>query len=303
MESNRLYIQMPKSTLLDSARHFLRRFTGGKNVSIQQRCQPTEFDRIPLIWEKDKQKEIDQIFLQSKFPFMSDHRKLAQRIAKQLQKMCKGATRRCVQCQCESGWFQYHSFCLKRSDSAPTCSSLIPDMIQKKIGQADLIPDPCITSDSTKIIDSNPRVWSPFIMRLYRRAVDWLLHRRQEYFLNCRRFADWHDLTIPAESFGSMLEVELRETLTSEEAPTRNDYLQNAFQIASGMFVLDMNEVDKWKETSADEDMDMNEEDANVCVYFKACFDEDLMSSNQDFVDFWMNHYHLFAYEKFDWLT
>ena len=279
----------------DIGSQFLRGLKCRKHVSYQHRCETAEFVNIALDFDEEKRDEAEAMQQIRRFPFKSNHIKLAKRIRNQLNKMCRGDTRRCVQCKADLGWFQYHSMCLREHDSSPTCSSLIPDMIYNLQGKAKRIGDPCENSQHADIVNNDPRIWSTFIIELYEEVVDYVLKFKTEDFLDCRKFQDWKRLRIPALVFGRKLEAVLEARLQDEEAKLPDEFLKKALQIATGMFVMDYKEVRIWKRKVRHEDAD----NVEIDVYWKSCYDESSMICDADFVHFWMKYCQRFAYNEF----
>lgn len=286
-----MYISLPE----DDCSQFLRGLKDSRYVLYQHRCEIAEFENIARGYDEEKRNEAEELQQTRRFPFKSNHVTLARRIRKQLNKMCHGDTRTCVQCKSDVGWFQYHSICLNERDSSPTCSSLIPDMIYNQTGRATRIIDPRLECESVKIVDANPSLWSPFILNLFLEILDDVLRKQNEVFLNCRRFEDWWALRVDAKLFGTTLESVLEAMLEDEELEMPEEFLKSALQIATGMFVMDKQEVQQWNLRIEDED----EHDDAINVYWRSCYDRRSIISNADFVDFWMNNCEKFAYNNF----
>lgn len=301
--SSILRIGICRYAATDGARNFIRRFTANSNVTEDHECSSLdEFNKIPNIFDDSKREEINNMLLTVRHPFMCKHSILAQRIKKQLNKMCSGTGRICTQCRKTFGWFTEHAMCLQPDDSVDTCSSLIPNLLMQEGASVHDVEDPTnCNAGAADLITHNPRLWSTFTMKLYQRAAGWLLHIKLDDFLRCRQRNDWKLLGIPANVFGSMIEDVMKGIMEQQEPHDEGDdedeeqqqnLLERAMLIAAQMFAIETHTVD-WRRLANGEELD------DIQVFFKAVYQRGKMMTDDEFIRFWCMYGHRYSYFEF----
>ena len=234
-----------------------------------------------------------QVHASKEYPFLSDHDKLSDIIRRNLNKMSSGGHRLCIQCKRKVYWYQEHCICLSAQDTVETCASNISKRLLTTI-KVDEVTDPATPISAFiypfSIIQSNPLLWSQFLMNLWMNNISYLIEHRHTEILNCRRDEDWKKLRIHLTVFLEMVHKNMQFQISkchTVPPPDMDDFILSIWKSLSGMFCLYKDET-----TEYDPETEIN---ADVFIYQRSHFRIVDICGKSDFVkwlhDNWRTFY------------